>query len=102
MHDSIAEALKDHGARYVEIRLEQTEGTHLRYRGRELEDVGKTSGMGGNVRALVGGGWGFACFNDISQLKEKVATAVSHARLVDGGFRTPAIYCRGVSVSAKK
>ncbi|MDO8750795.1 MAG: hypothetical protein Q7K03_06600 [Dehalococcoidia bacterium] len=32
MRDRIAEALKDHGARYVEIRLEQTEGTHLRYR----------------------------------------------------------------------
>ncbi len=84
MRDRIAEALRDHGARYVEIRLEQTEGTHLRYRGRELEDVGKTSGMGGNVRALAGGGWGFACFNDLSDLNNKVAMAVSHARQVGG------------------
>ncbi|MDO8579474.1 MAG: DNA gyrase modulator, partial [bacterium] len=84
MRDRVTEALKDHGARYVEIRLEQTQGTHLRYRGRELEDVGRTSGIGGNVRALAGGGWGFACFNDLSQLKEKVVTAVSHARQVGG------------------
>ena len=84
MRDRIAEALKDHGARYVEIRLEQSEGTYLRYRGSDLEEIGKTSGVGGNVRALDGGGWGFACFNDLSQLKEKVATAVSHARQVGG------------------
>jgi len=84
MQDRIKEALKNHDARYVEIRLEQTEGTHLRYRGQELEDVGRTSGIGGNVRALAGGGWGFACFNDISQLEAKVADAISHARMVGG------------------
>ena len=84
MRDRIAEALKDHGARYVEIRLEQSEGTYLRYRGSDLEEIGKTSGVGGNVRALDGGGWGFTCFNDLSHLKEKVATAVRHARQVGG------------------
>ena len=84
MQDRITEALKDHGAQYVEIRLEQSETTHLRYRGRDIEEVGRTSGIGGNVRALAGGGWGFACFNDLSQLKEKVATAVGHARHVGG------------------
>jgi TldD protein len=84
MRDDIQEALKDHGARYVEIRLEQSEGTRLTYRGRELEEIGRSSGIGGNVRALAGGGWGFACFNDISDLKGKVAMAVSHARHVGG------------------
>ncbi|MEE8443593.1 MAG: TldD/PmbA family protein [Dehalococcoidia bacterium] len=84
MRDRITEALKDHGAQYVEIRLEQSEGTHLLYRGGNLEEIGRTSGMGGNVRALAGGGWGFTCFNDLSQLKEKVATAVGHARQVSG------------------
>ena len=39
MKDDIQEALKDHGARYVEIRLEQSEGTRLTYRGRELEEI---------------------------------------------------------------
>ncbi len=84
MRDDIQEALKEHGARYVEIRLEQSESTRLTYRGRELEEIGRSSGIGGNVRALAGGGWGFACFNDLSELKDKVATAVSHARHVGG------------------
>ena len=84
MRDQIAEALKDHHAQYVEIRLEQSEATRLLYRGRELEEIGRTSGVGGNVRALAGGGWGFTCFNDLSELKGKVDTAVSHARQVGG------------------
>lgn len=84
MRDQIATAIKNHGARYVEIRLEQNEGTYMRYRGDSLEDLGKISGVGGNVRALDRGGWGFASFNDLTQLQEKVATAVSHARHVAG------------------
>ena len=74
MRDRIAEALKDHATQYVEIRLEQSEGTHLRYRGRNLEEVGRTTGISGTVRALARGG---SCFNDLSRLKEKVATAIS-------------------------
>ncbi|MBI4311400.1 MAG: TldD/PmbA family protein [Chloroflexi bacterium] len=84
MRDQISEALKGHDAQYVEIRLEESDATTLRYRGRELEEVGRAVGLGGNVRALAGGGWGFASFNDISHLKEHVAAAVSHARRVGG------------------
>ncbi len=84
MQDRIAEALKGHNAEYVEIRLEESQGTHIRYRGKELEEVGRTSGIGGNVRALAGGGWGFTCFNDIEGLRDKVALAVGHARMVGG------------------
>ena len=84
MRDRIAEALKGHNAEYVEIRLEESQGTHIRYRGKELEEVGRSSGAGGNVRALAGGGWGFTCFNDLDGLRDKVALAVSHARQVEG------------------
>ncbi len=84
LRDQIAEALKGHNAQYVEVRLEETDATHLRYRGRELEEVGRTAGLGGNVRALAGGGWGFASFNDLSKLKDRVAAAVNHARRVGG------------------
>ena len=84
MRDRITEALKCHDAEYVEIRLEESEGAHIRYRGRELEETGRTSGGGGNVRALAGGGWGFVCFNDLEGLRDKIALAVSHARLVGG------------------
>ncbi|PKB66973.1 MAG: peptidase C69 [SAR202 cluster bacterium Io17-Chloro-G3] len=84
MQDQITEALKNHGADYVEVRLEEGQGTHIRYRGRDLEEIGRTSSLGGNVRAIAGGGWGFVCFNNLDDLKEKVAQAVSHARVVGG------------------
>ena len=82
MRDHITEALKGHNADYIEIRIEEGEATRLQYRGRELEDIGKTTSLGGNVRALVKGGWGFISFNDVSDLKVKVEKAVRQARLV--------------------
>jgi len=81
MRDRITEALKGHDADYIEIRIEDGEATRLQYRGRELEDIGKTTSLGGNVRALVKGGWGFISFNDMSGLRERVETAVRQARL---------------------
>ena len=82
MRDRITEALKGHNADYIEIRIEEGEATRLQYRGRELEDIGRTTSLGGNVRALVKGGWGFISFNDVSDLKVKVEKAVRQARLV--------------------
>ena len=82
MRDKITEALKGHGADYVEVRIEEAEATRIVYRGRELEDIGVTTSLGGNVRALVKGGWGFVSFNEVDDLKEKVEMAVRQARLV--------------------
>ena len=82
--DLIEDALAGHGADYCEIRIEESDSTRLTYHGRELEDIAQTSGRGGNVRAVVNGGWGFASFNDLSHLKEQVASAVEQARLVGG------------------
>ena len=82
MRDEITAALRGHDADYVEIRIEDGEATRIQYRGRELEDIGRTTSLGGNVRALVKGGWGFISFNDLRGLREKVKTAVRQARLV--------------------
>ncbi|MEE9285098.1 MAG: TldD/PmbA family protein [Dehalococcoidia bacterium] len=82
MRDLIEQALKDHGAEYVEIRLEDSATTRIQYRGRELEEINRNSSKGGCVRALVKGGWGFVSFNESTDLKEKVALAVRQARLV--------------------
>ena len=81
IRDRIESALKGHGARHVEVRVDEVEGTHVRYRGRELDEIGHTTGVAGCVRALAGG-WGFVSFNDLDGLEEKVATAVRNARLV--------------------
>jgi len=84
LEDQISTALKNSKAQYVEIRIESTSSTSLRYRGRELDEINKASRMGGCVRALAGGGWGFASFNDLKNLKENVLTAVRNAQLVGG------------------
>ncbi len=81
MRDQIDKALKGHNADYVELRIEEGETTRIQYRGRELEDIGRTSSVGGCARALVKGGWGFISFNDLSNLRDKVETAVRQAGL---------------------
>ena len=81
VRDRIEDALRGHDARYVEVRLDEVEATHLRYRGREMEEIGRTTGVGGCIRALAGG-WGFASFNQLEGLKERADTAVRNARLV--------------------
>ncbi|MEA1958740.1 MAG: TldD/PmbA family protein [Chloroflexota bacterium] len=88
MRDRLSEALKGQDADYIEIRLEERESTRIQYRGQELEDIGCSSGLGGNVRAFVRGGWGFVSFNDINGLRDKVATAIKQARLVGQEART--------------
>ena len=78
----IVDALKGKSADYIEVHLEEGEGTRLQYRGRELEEVGRSSSIGGNVRALVKGGWGFVCFNDLNDLPGRIDLAVKQAQLV--------------------
>ncbi len=82
MREQIVDALKGHNADYIEIRLEDGKSSRLQYRGQELEDIGQSTGSGGNVRALVNGGWGFISFNDPGELRAKVELAVKQARLV--------------------
>ena len=72
----LAEAFKQHNADYIEARLEQSQTSNITYRGKELESIGKADAIGGNVRALVKGGWGFVSFNDLVDLKDKVGLAV--------------------------
>ena len=68
--DLIDDALAGNGADYCEVRIEETDSTRLTWRGKSLEDIAQTSGRGGNVRALVNGGWGFVSFNDLCRPEE--------------------------------
>ena len=83
LRDQIQEALKGHDARYIEVRVDETEGSHIRFRGKDLDEIGRTTGVGGCIRALAQG-WGFVSFNGLEGLREKVALAVRNARLVTG------------------
>ncbi len=81
----LAETLKRYSADYIEAHLEESQTSHITYRGRGLESIGRTTTIGGNVRALVKGGWGFASFNNLSDLPSRVELAVRQAQFAGNG-----------------
>jgi len=78
----LAETLKRYSADYIEVRLEESQVSHIAYRGRELESINRTTAIGGNARALVRGGWGFVSFNNLDDLPSKIDLAVKQAQYV--------------------
>ena len=78
----LAETFKGHSADYIEAHLEESQASYITYRGKELESIGIKNAIGGNVRALVRGGWGFVSFNSFDELPDKVEMAVSQARFI--------------------
>jgi TldD protein len=81
----LAGIISRYDAEYIDVHLEESASSHLTYRGKELESADKTAAIGGNVRALVKGGWGFVSFNSLEDLPGKVKRACEQARLVSGG-----------------
>jgi TldD protein len=71
-----------HQVDYLAIRLESAEGTDILLRGNKIETLSEGISIGGQVRACYKGGWGFASFNQLSSLKDRVEDAISAARLV--------------------
>jgi len=92
MSEQLLNALKGHSADYIEVHLEESQSTNITYRGKRLEEINRTSSCGGNVRALVRGGWGFVSFNQPDNLRDKVALAVKEARLAGSeAFKLPIV-----------
>jgi TldD protein len=79
---SLQDDLKNSPADYSEARFEESQTSQITYRGKELESVGRSSASGGNVRALVKGGWGFTSFNSFEKLPDRLSLAVEQARSV--------------------
>lgn len=67
---------------YLAIRLEAAEGTDILLRGNKIETLSEGISIGGHVRACHKGGWGFASFNQLSTLKERIEEAIAAARMV--------------------
>ncbi len=84
MRNMIIDALTGHHADYIEAHFGESERTQFTYHGGKLEEVNRIHSCGGNIRALVKGGWGFVSFNDTNRLREKVGLAISEARLTNG------------------
>ena len=67
---------------YLAIRLEEAEGTDIFLRGDKIETLSEGISIGGQVRACYKGGWGFASFNQLSTLAERIEEAIASARIV--------------------
>ena len=80
--NGLAGTLNRYGADYIEVRLEENQTSQITYRGRTLETVNKSASAGGNVRALVKGGWGFVSFNSFEDLPARIETAVRQASFI--------------------
>jgi TldD protein len=65
---------------YLAIRLEEAEGTNILLRGHKVETLSEDISVGGQVRACYKGGWGFASFNRLSSLVERIEEAIAAAR----------------------
>ncbi len=85
MIERMQKALQSSDAEYTEIRIESVISSWVNFRGPDLDNIGSSKALGGIVRALVKGGWGYATFNDLSDLKMRVKEAVESARLVSNG-----------------
>ena len=82
MRDRLTEALKVHDMDYADIRIEDKTESQVVFRGPELDNIGSSRTVGGIVRALYKGGWGYATFNDLTDLESRVKEACATAKLV--------------------
>ncbi len=82
MQERLADALKVHDVDYADIRIEDKTESQVVFRGPDLDNIGSTRVVGGIVRALYKGGWGYATFNDLNNLEARVREACETAKLV--------------------
>jgi TldD protein len=67
---------------YLAIRLEESEGTNIFLRSEKIETLSEEVAIGGQVRACYKGGWGFASFNRLELLPQRLEEAIAAARVV--------------------
>lgn len=69
-------------ADFILIRLEESQSTDILLRGEKIETLSEEVAIGGQVRVCYKGGWGFASFNRLSTLKNRLEDAIAAARVV--------------------
>ncbi|MGL5081626.1 MAG: TldD/PmbA family protein [Microcoleaceae cyanobacterium] len=67
---------------YLAIRVEEAEETDILLRGDRFETLSEGLAIGGQVRACHKGGWGFASFNRLSTLENRIQEAIAAAKLI--------------------
>ena len=83
--EKLASKLTSAKADYIEAHLEDSVSSYITYRGKVLESIGKSASVGGNIRALVRGGWGFVSFNSLEKIDERIKLAVKEAEIAGRG-----------------
>ncbi len=83
MIDKLQKTCQSIDADYVEVRLHEGRSSSVTYSGKELEDIGERTGLGGCIRVLKNGGWGFTSFNDLNQMQKFARLALKQANLVN-------------------
>jgi TldD protein len=80
----LSDFISRYGSRvdYLAIRLEEAEGTDIVLRANKIETLTQGISIGGQVRACYKGGWGFASFNQLATLAERIEEAIAAARIV--------------------
>lgn len=84
VQDMLADLIARYRTRvdYLAIRLEASEGADILLRGSKIETLSEGLSLGGQVRACHKGGWGFASFNRLESLQERIEEAIAAARIV--------------------
>ena len=70
---------------FFSIRLERSQGADIFLRSGKIETLSTGISMGGQIRACHKGGWGFASFNDLHNLENKIQEAIAAAIWVGDG-----------------
>ncbi|MDE5072731.1 MAG: TldD/PmbA family protein [Trichodesmium sp. St5_bin8] len=80
----LSDLLSDYSSQvdYLAIRLEKSEETDILLRGHKIETLSEGISIGGQVRACYKGAWGFASFNQIYALKDRIEEAIAAAKLI--------------------
>ena len=82
MKEMLLSLVSNKAADYLEIRIEESTESRLRFQGPILETVNSNLQHGGCIRALVNGGWGFSTFNGLKNLEATVDKTIHQAGLV--------------------
>ncbi|ANV85395.1 hypothetical protein AWQ21_14140 [Picosynechococcus sp. PCC 7003] len=67
---------------FLSIRLEQAAGSSIVLRSNKIETLSESTSLGGQVRVCHKGGWGFAAFNNLENLKLRIEEAIAAAILI--------------------
>ena len=60
MRERIEQALRKSDAEYTDIRIEDVTSSWMNFRGEYLDNIGSAKVLGGIIRTLIKGGWGYS------------------------------------------